>query len=48
MLCFKFNFIRVGHCCVLNSKFYVVKLAIAKLAIGKLAVIKLPIMNEAI
>ena len=53
MLCLIFNFSSVGICCVLNSEFYVVKLAVIKLTIAKLAVMKvivekLTIINEAI
>jgi len=58
MLCLIFNFSSVGHCCILNSEFYVVKLAVGKSAsiklalmehvTMKLAVIKLAIMKLAI
>jgi len=43
MLCLIFNFSSVGHCCILNLDFCVVKLVIIKLVVGKLTV-----MNEAI
>jgi len=53
MLCLIFNFSSVGICCVLNSEFYVVKLAIIKLVVAKLALMKvtvekLAVINKAI